>query len=101
MATALPLIQTPRQAFATVVGGQDIRVTLWYQPRDKSWYASIEFPVGAPLISGRRVVLDGPLIGARPSSFAGDIFCRALSADVGEPGPEPWGATHQLVYEPQ
>ena len=96
----LNISSAARQSFTTVLDGQTVKMALWWQPSDKGWYASVEFPVGVALALGRRVVLDEPIIEARPVGFLGEIYCRKLIPEDTPPGRDAWGHTHQLVYEP-
>ena len=99
MAEYIPLLNTPRQSLISILADQEIHLRVWWQPSDESWYASIEHPVGTPVVLGRRVLLDVPIIGTAPSVFNGDLVCRGLTDAAGEPGPEAWGNSHALVYE--
>ena len=95
---SIPLLNVPRQSLLVTLAEQDVRLTVWWQPADRHWYGSMEYPAGTPLVSGRRIVLDSPLIGAQARRFVGDLYCRAI-AQSAEPGREPWGNTHRLIYE--
>ena len=96
----LPLSNDARQSLVTSLEGQEVLLRLWWQPSDTSWYATLEMPVGTPLIAGRRLALDEPIIGTRPTAFAGDIYCRRVGVTAEEPARRPWGITHALIFEP-
>ena len=97
----IPLRNVPRQRMTVRLGGQVVSLLVWRQPSDDSWYISMEYPVGVPMLSGRRLVLASFLIGNQPVLFTGDIVCLALSvSNVSEPGIAPWGNTHDLIYVP-
>ena len=91
----------PRQALEFRVGSNAIKLSIWWQPSDRSWHASVESPVGAPVVTGRRIVLDSGLLASTPHSLPGDIYCRLHEHDI--PNVEPllgaWGVTHHLVWE--
>ena len=99
MASLIPLLNVPRQSLLVTLDEQDVRLTVWYQPSDAHWYGTLEHPSGTPLVAGRRIALDSPLVGSQARRFRGDFYCRAI-ADVVEPGRAPWGETHRLIYEP-
>ena len=99
MTLQIPLLNTARQSFEITLSGQLIRMFVWWQPSDKYWYATIQFPVGEYLVSGRRIVLDSGIIKPVPTEFIGDFYCRSLLNNNDEPLFNPWGITHQLVYE--
>ena len=95
----IPVQNVPNQTFVVRLGRQSTRFHIWRQSRDGGWYASIESPIGAQLVSGRRISIGqelGPLAG-----FRGSIVCAVppgVVADGSEPGANPWGVTHVLVY---
>ena len=95
----IPLLNTARQSFDVNLAGQLIRAFVWWQPSTKSWYATIEFPVGQYLVSGRQIALDSGIIGPIPTDFIGDIYCRNLLNTNDEPMFDAWETTHRLVYE--
>ena len=97
-AQQLPISNDYRQQVDTILGAQRVRVKVWWQPRD-AWYFTMEFPIGTPIITGRRINVGSPLVPAFVS-FVGNITCQRLLDDSGEPGAdEPWSSTHVLVYE--
>ena len=98
MALLLPVIDAPRQSFIVRLAGQEVKLLLWYQPGDEAWYASLEYPVNQPLVSGRRLVSGGGLLADLPTDFSGDIVCLPLSPNAGEPARDAWGVTHRLAY---
>lgn len=81
-----------------------MRLFLWWQPGDGNWYASMEHPVGTPVVQGRRIVVDEALIWPMPTAFRGDIFCRPIPRATAEGAPArgAWAdaPTHVLRYEP-
>ena len=88
----IPLLNIPRQRLTTSVNNQEIQLEIWFQPNDSHWYATVEHPVGTPLVSGRRIVLNAGLLAQYPKgTFTGDLVCRSIGDTPGEPGVEPWG----------
>ena len=96
----IPLLNVPRQQLTTALNGQEVGLHVWFQPTDEHWYLTLEFPVGTPIISGKRIVLDSGLLSTTPHiGFQGEIFCRSLEDIASEPGISPWGTTHVLRYQ--
>lgn len=97
----IPLINVPRQRLSTSVNGQAIQLLIWYSPKSGGqWYASLEHPAGTKIVSGRRIVLNSDILASQPrGTFKGKIICRAIGDLPSEPGLEPWGTTHLLLYE--
>ena len=96
----IPLISADRQRVAIRVGGLDAVITVWWQPRQGEWFASLEVPRGAPLVSGRVLAADAPLLGGIVSPLKGDIWCRPAGGAAVAPGRDAWGTTHRLTWEP-
>ena len=95
----IPLLNIPRQRLNTAVNGQEVAIAVWWQPKDQRWYMTLEFPVGTPLIRGKRINLNSPILGSLKGEFVGDFVCRIIGEILIEPGAEPWGNTHALRYE--
>lgn len=95
----IPLLDTPRQSMFLRLGGVDVRLVVWWQPRDRAWYASLEIPAGTPAVSGRRIVVDGDVLAGRIAEVSGYLRCRALTVPVEEPGPNAWAGSHALQLE--
>lgn len=91
-AKQIPLANVDRQSLTCTLGDSLHKVTVWQQPSDKGWYISIEKPPGTALAQGRRITLG--------EAFSGGFKCVSLSAAASEPGDDPWGATHALIYDP-
>ena len=99
MPEVIPLIpNVPRQSLVASLGGQETRLVVWWQPSDEAWYASLESPVDVPVISSRRLVTNGAVIGPRNTGFVGDLYVQATSQSTDEPGFNAWAETHALVY---
>ena len=98
MAQTLSLTNTPRQTIVVRLSGQDVRLEIWRQPSDGAWYADLDVPVGTRVLSGRRLINRGALLSRVPHDLPGDIWCLPRGAGAGDPGADPWGETHDLVY---
>ena len=77
MALQIPLLDVPHQSLIVRLAGQEAKLTVRYQPYDNAWYASLEFPVGTPVVSSRRLVSGGKLLEGLAVDFAGDIGLHA------------------------
>ena len=92
----IPVNNVHRQTLTARLGGDEVRLTIWRQPRG-GWFASAE--IGSDtLVSGKRlqpnVALLSPVHG-----IAGDLMCLPLRAgNISGLGEEPWGRTHQLIW---
>ena len=94
MAQALTLTTDARQTFRTVLGSQSVRVTLWWQPDDATWYVTLAFLDGQPIVTGRRLVSGGRVLQDLVTDFVGDL----VTVGAGEPGREAWDGTHKVLY---
>lgn len=95
----LPLLSVNRQQIVVRIESIDCQLTIWWQPRDSAWYATLEIPTGNRVVSSRRIATDAPILAGTPSRLRGDIYCRSLSSAKPEPGLEAWGTTHALFHE--
>ena len=95
----IPMIDTARQSLVVTLGGQEVKLTVWWQPSDGHWYGTLEVPPGVPVVKGRRLVLDAPMIDSPSVDFEGEIFLRRLLDTNDEPGNDAWDSTHTLTYE--
>ena len=39
----IPLTDTPRQAITTLLGGQRVTLSVWWQPLSEAWYVTLDF----------------------------------------------------------
>ena len=101
MAQQIPL--TPpsrggvRETFRTILGGQNIRFSRWYQPLDQNWYMSLRLSDVArtPIATGRRLLgRTVPLAGQVIPKFQGQFYVDG----IGDPTRDSWGTTHRLLY---
>ena len=93
----VPLANLDRQTLTTQLGPDLCRITVWSQPRD-SWYCSVESPPNQKRISGRRMILNQPIL-PPTTTLAGQFYVRSLGGEARDPGDTPWGTTHALRYE--
>ena len=94
----IPITNTYRQSFKTSLGGQNVKLTFWYQAIGSGWFCSMEYPVGTPIFSGKRVNSGSPLLQSVFSDFEGDIVAVPTIAPYYELGQDPWDNTHVLMY---
>lgn len=96
----VPLLNVDRQHLLVRLGDIQCGLTVWYQPHDTSWYASLDIPLGTPWINSQRLIKDQAVGATRPRALPGQLVCRTLGYSTGDPGPgEPWGASHILRWE--
>lgn len=95
----VPLFRAARESFRTILDGQSVRVTKWYQPTDQSWYMSLNDvdEVRTPIATGIRLVEHGVPLAAQDLKFRGQL----LVDGVGDVGRGSWGSTHNLLYLPE
>ena len=97
----LPLLAADRQTFVVRLGDMDCTLSLWWQPWDSGWYASMEVPTNNPILTGKRVTLNGGLLDRLPDVLPGNIVCRGLAVSSDEPGYTAFATpTHAMVWEP-
>ena len=97
----LPLLAADRQSFIARLNNTDIRLEMYWQPSDNSWYADLEVPVNTPVVTGKRLALNTGLLDRRPEILeGGNIVCRSLQAESDEPVYTSFAQpTHALVWE--
>ena len=95
----VPLINTPRQSLVTRLSGVDCKLTVWWQPSSREWFATVEVPAGTPLVAGRRLTAEVDLLTGIVSVLPGRLRLVPLQDAATEPGFAPWGDTHALHYE--
>lgn len=98
----IPLLDALRQSLILRLDDMDCRLSLWWQPWDEAWYASLEIPTNTVWVEGRRLATNSGLLDRIPHPLTGNIFCRKLDVITGfsEPKINAWSApTHVLVWE--
>ena len=90
----IPLTGDARSEFRIVLGGQSVRITVWWQPSDGHWYFSLAWVDGRPIVSGVRIVRTSNLLIGHVSDFRGRLHVLG----EGDPGRDAWGRTHRLLY---
>jgi len=89
MSSLIRLTDDARQTFRTSLGGQSVRLTVWWQPSDERWYLSVD-----GIASGTRLVEGGwPLLGLN-HGLGGEVYVYG----PGEPGRHAWVQTHSLLF---
>lgn len=92
MAQQIQLTNNPSQTFRTSLGGQNVRMTVWWQTIDQNWYANLAWLDRRLIVSGLRLV-GRPMRGLR-GEFEGELVLHGN----GLPGREAWTTTHTLYY---
>ena len=100
MADNIPLTNDARQTLRLMLGGQSVRLNVFWQPTDSAWYFDLIGQDGQPVIEGARITLNARLINSGVAEFTGDIVCQSMQAEShDEPGREAWANTHRLLYD--
>lgn len=96
MALEIPVTNSPRQSLTVVLDGQEMAISIWYQPSDEGWYISVEHPVATPAVTGRRLNSGTSVFADLLSPIRGDI--HVVGPD--DMGDAPWGdeGTHHLIW---
>lgn len=91
-----------RYDFDVELDGQTYTFDFEWNDRDAGWYMSISDSVGAPLLSGRRIVLNFPLISRYRDARlpAGTIEAIDTGSTDTEPGFADLGDRVKLLYTP-
>ena len=94
-AQRIPLTRTGRQTFRTILGGQSVRLSTFYQPLSQSWYASLAGLDQRPIVSSMRLGEgSSPMQGRVLSGFVGEL----VVAGTGDPEREAWQENNDLIY---
>ena len=97
----IPLIDTDRQSLIVRLAEIDCRITVFWQPSDVAWYATLEVPVNTVVVSSKRLAVDSGILDRVKDILPGNIFCRALESERMEPQRDAWGRpTHALIWTP-
>ena len=96
----IPLRNVPRQSLKVTLDGQIVIFTVWWQPFDKHWYATIE-TFYVVLARSRRLQANIDLLSGISVTFDGVLSVLQQGEVEQIPGPSenPWGRTHSLVWE--
>jgi len=95
---SVPLLDLLRQSVILRIQGIDVRMAVAWQPVEQRWYASIDIPIGTPVVRGKGVVTGSGLLQGLITPLPGDFVCRAKVANT-EPGKNAWGGTHTIRWE--
>ena len=94
MAQQLSMTTDPRRTYRTVLGGQNVRVRVWWQAFDRAWYLTLSWLDGRVILAGARLVEDGRPLEGQVTDFTGSISVDG----IGHPGRDAWSTTHRLLY---
>ena len=96
----IPVRNIDNQILTIQLDSQLFRLSIWRQPAD-GWYCTIEHPPLTKIVSGRRMVLERPLLGVTAviNQINGDFKVVSTSSSREELGKEPWNSSHLLAYD--
>ena len=92
----LPVTTDVRQFFMTSLGGQLVRIDVWWQPSDENWYLSLAWQSGRRIVSGRRLVTDVDVLVGIVSDFSGALVVYGLTERIGR---DSWLTSHELIFD--
>ena len=90
----VPLTNDARQTFRTVLADQAVRVRAWWQPLDRNWYLSLQWPDQSVIAASLRLVERGRPLRDFVTSFEGELYVFGS----GEPGRTAWTDGHYLIH---
>ena len=93
---SVPVSSDVRQTFDTVLAGQLVRFSVWWQPLDGHWYLSLAWQTDVRIISGVRMVTGVNLLSGLVSDFVGSLVVYGLNDQIGR---DAWGVTHELIFD--
>ena len=107
-AQRVPLIDADRQSLILRIAGEDVRLSVWWQPSDPDdgegpggWWASLEVPANTPAASSRRLALNSGILDRVKDVLPGNFVLRERSANGLEPARDAWRRqTHAIYWEP-
>ena len=94
MAQQLSMTNDARRTYRTVLGGQNVRVRVWWQPLDSNWYFSMSWVNRDPIVLGVRLTEGGRPLADTVTDFEGEIYVDG----TGRPGRLAWTVSHRLLY---
>lgn len=94
----IPVTNDARQTFTTVLNGQEIRITMWYQTIGGGWYISLAFVNGTSITNGARLNCSNNVMRSVLSDFVGGIVPVPAAVETSVIGRNGWNATHTLNY---
>ena len=95
----IQLNNEPDQSQHLVLGGQSVRIDVWWQPTSEAWYMTLLLNNTVRVIAGRQMSIRRRLIGQRPSVFDGEFFVWPIhEGDLSVPRRRAWIDTHRLIY---
>ena len=94
IAQRIPLSLDVNQTFRTILGGQSVRVSSWYQPLDESWYTTLSNLDRTPISASMRLLEQGRPMRGYVGDFNGELYIMGTT----EVSRESLGETNSLVY---
>ena len=94
----VPITNDARQTFTTIVNGQLLKVTAWYQTVGAGWFVTLEMPDSEVLVQGARLNSQTPVLYGLVNGFNGDLVPTPIKSPYEEIPRQAWGITHQLLY---
>lgn len=99
----IDIIDVDRQSLIVRLGGTECRISVWWQPLDSGWYASLEAPTNTPVLKSQRLVPGVGLLDRLDGILPGNLVLRPLGDEriLDDPGRHAWrDSTHALIWEP-
>lgn len=94
-AQRIPLTRDARQTFRTILGGQSVRMTVFWQPMNEGWYVSLVGLDQEPIVSGLRLAVGStPLRGVSTPTFQGSL----IVVGPGPLGRDAWAENNELIF---
>ena len=94
MADQIPLTDDAAQTFRVNLGGQAVRLTVWWSPTTEGWYVSLAWQDRRSIIRGARLTDGGLPLDGIVTDFVGGLYVDG----EGDLGREAWLGTHRLLY---
>ena len=94
MADLIPLTADASQTFRVSLGGQAVRLSAWWNPTARGWYASLAWQDRRSIIRGARLTEGGLPLDGLVTDFLGGLYVDG----EGDLGREAWAGTHRLLY---
>ena len=94
MADRIPLTDDAAQTFRVSLGGQAVRLTVWWSPTAEGWYASLAWQDRRSIVRGARLTDGGLPLDGVVTDFVGGLYVDG----EGDLGRTAWLGTHRLLY---
>ena len=94
----VPLVTADRQTLRTVLGGQTVDLTVWYQPLSEGWYLTLARDARA-LAVGRQLTPWTLVLRIDPRLLDGDLIVLSKVGQESTPlSATAWADSHGLFY---